>query len=421
MNLSEMYRAAKIKPQWVSTGTFLSNTINNNRAKYEKVSNKTGFDWRVVAAIHWLESSGSFFTHLHNGDPLTARTRQVPAGRPAKGNPPFTWVESAIDALSTYKPPSGLEDTLDFLERYNGTGYRSRGVNSPYLWSGTNWYLKGKYIADGRYDPNAVSAQLGAVAILKALNFGEDEMSDVTWFEFHRNEKEDPSIVGWAGSVPRVKINTNKVDDLLAFFEEHKSAKTFAVARSDKHLPEIKEAEKAVETGKVNRSKIVQVARARCSQGRAHAPGNIIDVEVLDPIRPAMKRLGQMGLSDNDSFYNWCAANVTRILRDCGLNVPDQPLINGKPFWATVALVEAWKAWAISKGAWRNSRLAEPGDIIIYDWDGNGVTDHIGIILENRSDGVLAAEGNKNNREAIIFRGPGTFAGTIDVEKLLGS
>ena len=45
--------------------------------------------WFVIAAIHGLEASFNFRAHFHNGDfPLTARTRQVPAGRPAVWLPP---------------------------------------------------------------------------------------------------------------------------------------------------------------------------------------------------------------------------------------------------------------------------------------------------------------------------------------------
>lgn len=247
------------------------------------------------------------------------------------------------------------------------------------------------------------------------FNKENQKVAEPTWWGFHRNTDGKPSIVGYAGPVPVSRIDTNLVDDAVKALLLSK-ANTFVV--SDKPAPDVHAPEKPKPELKVNRQKIVEEARSRCSKGRAHSPGNVIDTEVLDPLRPTMKRLGQMAQSDNDGFYNWCASNVTRILRDCGLTVPDQPIVNGKPFWATVALVETWKAWAIDKGAWRNSRQAEPGDIVIYDWDGNGVTDHIGIILETREGGVLAAEGNKGNREAIIYRDRSTFAGTINVEKL---
>jgi len=42
-------------------------------------------------------------------------------------------------------------------------------VLTPYLWSCTNLYSKGKYASDGNFDPNLVSAQVGAMAVLKIL------------------------------------------------------------------------------------------------------------------------------------------------------------------------------------------------------------------------------------------------------------
>jgi lysozyme family protein len=71
-----------------------------NLAQYQHVEARTGVPAYVVGIIHSLEASLSFTTHLHNGDPLTARTVHVPAGRPPTGNPPFQWFDSAIDALT---------------------------------------------------------------------------------------------------------------------------------------------------------------------------------------------------------------------------------------------------------------------------------------------------------------------------------
>ena len=55
------------------------------------------------------------------------------------------------------------------LELYNGLGYASKGVPSPYLWAGTDQYRSGKYVRDGVYDPNHVDQQLGCVAMLKSM------------------------------------------------------------------------------------------------------------------------------------------------------------------------------------------------------------------------------------------------------------
>lgn len=48
-------------------------------------------------------------------------------------------------------------------------GYRKRGKASPYVWSGTDKYKKGKYVGDGSYSANTVDAQAGTAAVLKAM------------------------------------------------------------------------------------------------------------------------------------------------------------------------------------------------------------------------------------------------------------
>jgi lysozyme family protein len=63
-----------------------------------------------------------------------------------------------------------IEGILFQLEAYNGWGYRNHhGINTPYLWSGSNQYTSGKYVADGKFDPTAVSKQIGGALLLKYL------------------------------------------------------------------------------------------------------------------------------------------------------------------------------------------------------------------------------------------------------------
>jgi lysozyme family protein len=123
--------------------------------------------------VHGLEGNFNFETHLHNGDPLTARTVQVPKGRPVAGEPPFKWEESAEDALRL----KGFDKETDWsipamlyrFERYNGMGYRQFQLPSPYLWSFSDLYEKGKYASDGKFDPALVSKQCRAAVMLKTL------------------------------------------------------------------------------------------------------------------------------------------------------------------------------------------------------------------------------------------------------------
>lgn len=165
-NTAKFTRSSQINAQAVK--------IEANRARYEAVSKQTGVPWDVIGVIHYRESSGDFRGVLHNGQKIIntgKKTTLVPKGR----GPFNTWEEAALDALNVCPPYAAknkdwsIAGTLDILERYNGLGYRNKGLPSPYLWAGTDQYVKGKYVADGKYDPNHVDQQLGVAPILMKL------------------------------------------------------------------------------------------------------------------------------------------------------------------------------------------------------------------------------------------------------------
>lgn len=140
-------------------------------ARYKTVSGKTGVPWQVIAVIHEREASQNWNTQLGQGDPLNKKSVHKPKGR----GPFKTWEDGAIDALTNCAPfasknkdwsPGG---TLALLEEYNGLGYANKGVPSPYLWAGTDQYVKGKYTSDGVYSPNVVDQQLGCAGLLKFM------------------------------------------------------------------------------------------------------------------------------------------------------------------------------------------------------------------------------------------------------------
>ncbi|MFB0841347.1 C39 family peptidase [Paenibacillus oleatilyticus] len=148
----------------------------NNREIYERISSKTNIPPQLIAAIHYREiTSLSFGVYLHNGDPLGKPTVHVPKGKFFK-----EFDEAAVDALKDkqaiqkkYNITAKTNDLialLAFAEEYNGTGYFNyRNIASPYAFSGTNVYKKGKYASDGVYDPNLVDEQAGVYILLKAL------------------------------------------------------------------------------------------------------------------------------------------------------------------------------------------------------------------------------------------------------------
>lgn len=183
-----LWGTMQMRPNWASGIAKSAGKIFANKDKYLEVQRRTNVPWYWVGCVHQLEGSCNFATHLHNGDPLTRRTSHVPAGRPKEGSPPFTWMESAEDALkmkALHEIKTWSIERMCFeWERYNGWGYRRfhPSTLSPYLWSGSYHYKMGKYVADGRWSASAVSQQIGTCVLLKKLVeldptiqlFGED-------------------------------------------------------------------------------------------------------------------------------------------------------------------------------------------------------------------------------------------------------
>ncbi len=173
-----LFAAMHPLPDWRDRIEAARLAVIANRDRYQPVAQATGVPWAFIAIVHRLESGGDFSRHLHNGDPLTARTVNVPAGRPTSGQPPFTWGQSAEDALRGQALDGDVAWTLARflfeLERYNGFGYRFRGLATPYLWSGSDRYSHGKFVRDGVFDPAAVSRQIGGAVILRALQAAGD-------------------------------------------------------------------------------------------------------------------------------------------------------------------------------------------------------------------------------------------------------
>jgi len=168
-----LFRTCQIRPEHQRAVDGIAVRIEKSCDRYMSVAAGTAIPWWMIGAIHMLESNGSFNRHLHNGDPLKARTVRVPAGRPVTGEPPFTWETSARDAVRLAGLHSvqnwDLARALYELESYNGWGYRKYGINSPYLWSYTNHYTAGKYVSDGKFSATAISQQAGAAAIIRRM------------------------------------------------------------------------------------------------------------------------------------------------------------------------------------------------------------------------------------------------------------
>lgn len=144
--------------------------INQNKSYYKSAGEKAGCPWSVIAIIHMLECGGDMSRQILNGEKWNAKTKLVP-----KNQGPFKSFEEScvvgMDLHRKYIPEVwDIPNILYFFEAWNGFGYRKyRNINSPYLWSFSNHYTKGKYVADGKWDSDAVSKQCGAAVLLKSF------------------------------------------------------------------------------------------------------------------------------------------------------------------------------------------------------------------------------------------------------------
>ncbi|PVB59515.1 peptidoglycan-binding protein [Labrenzia sp. 011] len=172
---TSLWKTMEISDTWSKASRSICKKIVANQHRYAKAVNGTTVPWWFIAIVHAMECSLRFDQHLHNGDKLTARTVRIPKDRPAAGSPPFSWEESARDAMEHDRllgtETWSLENALYHWHRYNGINneYKRRGIPTPYLWSGSQHYRKGKYVRDGVFDPDAVSRQVGAAVLLKTL------------------------------------------------------------------------------------------------------------------------------------------------------------------------------------------------------------------------------------------------------------
>ena len=159
----------------------------NNQERYKSLAEKTGVPPELLALIHYRENtndyfSGTFGVHLHNGQELGKTTTVYPVGICF-----YDFDTAAVDAMKGQQSninqfnltadSQDLVAMLCFAECYNGKGYYNKGRNSPYIYSGTNLYTKGKYVEkkdeNGKthsvYEPELVDQQVGAYVLLSSL------------------------------------------------------------------------------------------------------------------------------------------------------------------------------------------------------------------------------------------------------------
>jgi lysozyme family protein len=140
--------------------------------------------WWFIAVVSEREYGGPprWDRQLGQGDPLAAKSHNVPRdmGPYLKHDDDVTpghdaWTRCCLDVLINSAPFAGKwklwtpGGVMTLWEEYNGLGYAAMGVPSAYVWSGTDQYVEGKYVADHVYRANVIDVQEGCAPIIAMM------------------------------------------------------------------------------------------------------------------------------------------------------------------------------------------------------------------------------------------------------------
>jgi len=175
------------EPQIMATAKKLC--APENKVRFQAVTAKLvslGYQpmpWAFVAIVAEREYGGPpiWNKQLGQGDPLNEVSHNDPAGRgpfldhPGDGPTNNAWLRCALDALIDCQPKAALWNDwtgggfATISEEYNGLGYAAMGVPSAYVWSGSDQYVSGKYVADHVYRAGVKDVQLGCMPLLDCM------------------------------------------------------------------------------------------------------------------------------------------------------------------------------------------------------------------------------------------------------------
>jgi len=109
----------------------------------------------------------------------------------------------------------------------------------------------------------------------------------------------------------------------------------------------------------------------------------------------AASQAGSTGEQTYWSWYGynyrveWCACFVSWCAAQCGVLDIDIPKFAYCPYGVN---------WFKEKGAWQDRYYTpSPGDVIFFDWEQDGIADHVGIVEKVENGLVHTVEGNIND------------------------
>jgi lysozyme family protein len=172
---AELFAAMRIDParenELAERAAVVLKLADRHRDEWAEVAAKTGVPRLWGIASFERESGSDYSRSPAQGDRWDRVSTHVPEGL----GPYADWGDSCVaaygvDKLNEVGASNWIWTRACFEgELYNGFGPRAHGRHTGYLWSWTNIYTAGKYVADGQWDPDVRDQQCGMVPMMAAL------------------------------------------------------------------------------------------------------------------------------------------------------------------------------------------------------------------------------------------------------------
>ena len=138
--------------------------------------------------------------------------------------------------------------------------------------------------------------------------------------------------------------------------------------------------------GSIDGSPSTDLSGVEFVNGEREGNQNTVDI--------ALSQVGNVGGQPYWSWYGfgsrveWCACYVSWVLNQAGYTEPKFAACQsqGVPYYS-------------SNGRWANRGYSDiaPGDVIFFDWEGDGHSDHVGIVIGTDGSRVYTVEGNSGD------------------------
>lgn len=344
------------------------------KERYKRVADIVGCPVALVAIFHCRENAsdlGKFDSYLGNGQPLDKKTTIVPKGR----GPFASWEEGAVDALrydGIDKVDEWSEERMLYeAEKYNGFGYRPKGVQSPYVWSGSSHYNGGLFYADHKFSYEKKDGNLGAFVLYSLLVQADSEFLLGSKYHMPPKEKEEeehPDDVKAQGIVDAIM---SLLQALLSLFTGKRPPK------------EEDSVGKATPLEETRNLKALKMAGSQVGVKEVSGSGD----------NPQVRKYHAYSTKDNkvespDSVA-WCASFVCWVLEMVGMGSTNSKM------------ARSYESWGIAV----RPQDVLPGDIAVY-WRGSksSGSGHVGFVVKHISKGDYILGGNQSDSVNVAYK-----------------